>query len=85
MKATKSFTLHNLDYDLYTFLLTEAGARDTSLNNVAKNLLREAAGLTAKKKKRDLSWLFRNKWTKEEANEFDKNIADTEVINPGDW
>jgi len=84
MKATKSFTLHNLDYDLYTFLLAEAGARDTSLNNVTKSLLREAAGLTSGKKKRDLSDLA-GSWTKEEAEEFDRNIADTEVIHPDDW
>lgn len=85
MKAIKSFTLHNLDHDLYAFLLAEASAKDTSLNNVTKHLLREAAGLTSKKKKRDLSWLFKNKWTRKEAHEFDKNIADTEVIHPGDW
>lgn len=85
MKTTTSFTLHNLDDELYTFLLAQASARDTSLNNVTKHLLREAAGLTSKKKKRDLSWLFKNKWTKEEAREFDKNIADTEVMHPGDW
>lgn len=85
MKAIKSFTLHNLDPDLYAFLLAQASAKDTSLNNVTKHLLREAAGLTSKKRKRDLSWLFKNKWTREEASEFDKNIADTEVIHPGDW
>lgn len=85
MKAAKSFTLHNLDHDLYTSLMAQATAMETSLNTATKHLLREAVGLTAKKKKRDLSWLFKNKWTQEEAREFDKNIADTEVIHPGDW
>lgn len=85
MKATKSLTLHNLDHDLYTLLLAEAETRETSLNAATKILLRERVGLTIKKKKRDLSWLFKNKWTREEADEFDKNIAGTEVINPGDW
>lgn len=85
MKAAKSLTLHNLDHDLYTLLLARASATDTSLNNVMKNLLRDATGLSLKKKKRDLSWLFKNKWTQEESREFDKNIADTEVIHPGDW
>lgn len=84
MKATTSFTLHNLDPDLYAFLMAQANARDTSLNNVTKQLLRDAAGLTTKKKKRDLSDLA-GSWTKTEAEEFDKNIADTEVIHPDDW
>ena len=85
MKTTKSFTLHNVEPELYTALLVAAEARGTSLNRVAKAMLRTASGLTTAKKKRDLSWLHSNKWSQSEAEAFDKAIAGTETITPGDW
>lgn len=85
MKTTKSFTLHNMEPELYTALLAAAGERGTSLNRIAKTMLRAASGLTATKKKRDLSWLHGNKWSQAEVTAFDKAIADTELISPGDW
>lgn len=85
MKTTLSFTLHNIEPDLYTALLSRARSYGTSLNRIAKELLRSASGLTAAKKKRDLSWLRTFRWTKAEARAFDKATRDTETINPADW
>ncbi len=85
MKQTKSFTIHNIEPELYTALLSQAEAWGTSLNRVAKAMLRTASGLTASKKKRDLSWLGSHQWTKREAKAFDKAVRDTEKIHPGDW
>ena len=85
MNTAKSFTLHDVESDLYTALLVQARARGTSLNRVAKAMLRAASGLTTIKKKRDLSWIHANKWSPSEAKAFDKAIADTEKIVPGDW
>lgn len=85
MKPTKSFTLHDVEPELYTALLVAANERGASLNRTAKAMLREASGLTATKKKRDISWIHDNKWSLGEARAFDKAIAGTEAIFPGDW
>lgn len=85
MKTTKSFTIHGIEPELYAAILSQAEAQDTSLNRMAKAMLRKATGLTVQKKKRDLSWLGRYQWTEGEAKTFDKAIRDTEKIHPGDW
>lgn len=85
MKTAKSFTLHDIEPELYTAILTQAEARGTSLNRVAKMMLREASGLSASNKKRDLSWMRHRQWSQKEIEEFDRAIADTEIIDPADW
>lgn len=81
----KSITIHSLEPDLYTALVSQARAHDTSLNRIAKAMLRTAAGLTDTKKNRDLSWIKDYQWTKRDAKAFDKTTRDTERIFPGDW
>lgn len=85
MKTTKSFTLHDVEPDLYSALLVAAQEHGTSLNRIAKTMLRKASGITMTKKKRDISWLQSNKWSASQAAAFDKAIANTEAIVSGDW
>ncbi len=85
MKPTRSFTIHDVEPELYTAILSQAQEQDTSLNRMTKALLRKATGLTVQKKKRDLSWLGRHQWTKNESEDFDRANRDAETIHPGDW
>jgi hypothetical protein len=82
MNTTKSFTF---DVESISGAPCPGARPRTSLSRVAKAMLRAASGLTTIKKKRDLSWIHANKWSSSEAKAFDKAIADTEKIVPGDW
>ncbi len=81
----KSFTLHNVDDEVYKQLRLVAQSQDTSLNSVAKRVLREGLGVANKKKKRDLSMLV-GMWSKEEGKKFDRYIEqEFERIDEEDW
>lgn len=81
----RSITLHNIDEDLYQKLAEIAQRQNLSFNATAKTVLGDAVGIDAKRKKRDLSWLFAKKWTEEESKSFDKAITDSEKIDEEDW
>jgi len=81
----KSITLHNIDDVLYRKLAEVAADQNLSLNAAAKIAMGDGLGISKRKKVRDLSWLFAQKWSKEEADEFDKAVADNEKIDSQDW
>ncbi len=81
----KAITLRNIPPDLSQKIEQEAARTNTSLNATVIRLLQEAIGPTdGRSKKRDLS-SFAGTWTKEEAEEFDRNIADVNRIDLEMW
>ena len=82
---THDLTLHQIDDDLYKLMVAEAQSRGWSINTTAKTKLEESYGLGSRKKKyRDLSWM-KGLWMKKDIEEFDRALAETEKIYPGDW
>ena len=82
----KSLTLHNIDDAVYERLVKMASDQNLSLNIVAKVAMGDGLGINPNKKRRDLSWMQAYKWTKEEADNFDKLIEqEFEQIDPEDW
>lgn len=80
----KSITVHNIDDVLYRRIAEAAAEQNLSLNASIKSTLSDAHGITKKKKKRDLSWMV-GLWTKEEGEQFDKDIEEAfEQIDPED-
>ena len=84
----KTITLRNLPPDLADKIEQEAVRANASLNATVIRLLQKAVGGTTQDrtpiKKRDLSDLG-GTWTKEEADEFDRNLAEQRRIFPEDW
>ncbi len=81
-----SITIHNLDDSLATLLRAKARADGTSLNQTIKSLLEEALGVRpAKAKHREEFAKFCGIWSKAQAAEFDKAVADLESVDPRDW
>ncbi len=81
----KPITLRNLPPEVARFVRKKAAADKTSLNKAVAALLEEQLGLKAKpEKKRDLSWLV-GSWSKEEADAFDRSLAEQRQIDPEIW
>lgn len=84
----KAITLRNLPPDIARTVQQRAKQRKTSVNKAVIELLEESAGGEAKKKApiryQDLDHLV-GTWTKEEADAFDKLIAEQRTIDPGLW
>lgn len=74
--------MHKIDDKLYESVASVAESRGWSWNKTAKELLSQA--IAKSKKKKNFSEFF-GSWTKEEVEEFDKAIAETEKIYPGEW
>jgi len=78
----KPITLRNLPPEVARVIRKKATTEKTSLNKAVIGLLEESAGGGLKaRKKRDLS-RWAGSWTKEEADAFDRNLAEQRQI---DW
>jgi hypothetical protein len=81
-----SITIHNLDDSLATLLRAKARADGTSLNQAIKRLLEGALGVRPSTTKHRKEFArFYGMWSKAQATEFDKAVADLEKADPGDW
>lgn len=83
----KSFTIHKLDDEASELLEQRARREGTSVNKLAKRLLRKALGLEEQQMvdyRSDFLDLF-GTWSKEEAAEFDRAVAEFEVVDEADW
>ena len=75
----KPITLRNLPPHVAQAIRKKAASEKTSLNKAVIGLLEECG--TPPRKKRDLS-RWAGSWTKEEADAFDRNLAEQRKI---DW
>lgn len=82
----KAITLRNVPDELAAVIQTEAARTNTSLNATVIRLLQKATNKPAGQstKKRDLSDLA-GSWTKDEADEFDRALAEQRRILPEEW
>lgn len=84
----KAITLRNLPAELSRAVHRRAADKGISLNRAVIELLQEALGVGGQPKKRrvyhDLDWMF-GTWSKEEADEFDKALAEQRKIDPEVW
>jgi hypothetical protein len=84
----KAITLRNLPPDVARTVQQRAKQNKTSVNKAVIELLEESAGSKAKKKApihyHDLDHLA-GTWTQEEADAFDKLIAEQRTIDPELW
>ena len=88
-----SITLHKLDSRLESLIRQKAADKKWSLNKTIQHELLNKFGFvdrTQTKQEKILDRTERYKeffgmWTKEEAEEFEKNTACFSVIDPNDW
>ena len=78
-----SITIHKLDEELESSLRRHSQELGLSLNKTIQILLRSSLGIGSGKK-RDLS-KFSGTWSKAEFEEFKRNTAAFDEINPADW
>ena len=82
----KSITIHGMDETLAKHLQKKAYDQGQSLNITIKQLLRKSLGLDESKKTDSHRFdEFVGTWSKEEANEFEKAIADLEQVDKEEW
>lgn len=83
-----TITLRNLPPDLQKVVRKRARETGASLNKTVIGMLEVAAGIHTPAKKRkvytDLDHLF-GSWSKEEADAFDKVLAEQRKIDPELW
>jgi hypothetical protein len=84
----KAITLRNLPPDVTRAIQQRAKQNKTSVNKAVIGLLEESLGKKPGKKEKvryhDLDHLI-GTWTKEEADAFDKLIAEQRTIDPELW
>jgi hypothetical protein len=84
----KAITLRNLPPAVAKTVQQRAKQKRTSVNKAVIELLEESVGGKAKKKEKvryhDLDHLI-GTWTKKEADEFEKLIAEQRTIDPELW
>lgn len=85
----KAITLRNLPAEIAKTIQRRAKEKKTSVNKAVIELLEESVGGKAPKKKEkaryhDLDHLI-GTWTKEEAEEFEKLLAEQRTIDPKLW
>lgn len=84
----KAITLRNLPPEVAKTVRQRAKQKKTSVNKAVIELLEESVGGAAKKKEKvryhDLDHLI-GTWTKKEAEEFDKLVAEQRTIDPELW
>ena len=80
MPATQ-LTIRNVDEDLSERLRAISAAAGESLNATVLRILRDAAGVDARRTR------FRRyqTWTKEEADEFDAILREMRTVDPKMW
>ena len=84
----KAITLRNLPDEVARAIRKKAETEGTSLNKATIALLEQSIPGTGKKSKRTLHHdfdKFAGTWTKEEAEEFDKALAELRQIDPEVW
>jgi hypothetical protein len=88
VQGMKAITLRNVPEELAEQIEREARSTNTSLNAAVIQLLRRATatGGAAKEEVRyhDLDHLA-GTWTKDEADAFDRYLAEARQIHPDDW
>jgi hypothetical protein len=80
-------TVRDVDETLGEALKKEAALRGVSVNRLVLQLLREGVGLASPRgpvRYTDLDH-FIGKWTAEEADEFDRHLAEQRKIDPDLW
>ena len=80
----KPITLRNLPPRVAQAIRKKAATEKTSLNKAVIGLLEVSTGNSKPEKKRDLSWLA-GSWSKEEADAFDRALAEQRQIDPEMW
>ena len=84
----KAITLRNLPPEVSKAIQQRAKRKKTSVNRAVIGLLEESLGKKQQKKDKvryhDLDHLA-GSWTKKEAEEFEKFIAEQRTIDPGLW
>lgn len=84
----KAITLRNLPPEVAKTIQQRAKQKKTSVNKAVIELLEESIGKKPEKKEKvryhDLDHLI-GTWTKEEAEEFEKLLAEQRTIEPEFW
>jgi hypothetical protein len=82
----KAITLRNLPGEVARVIKRRAADRRISLNRAVIELLEEALGLRKSRVRLhgDLD-VFAGTWTKEEADQFDRALADQRAVDPELW
>lgn len=83
----KSLTIHAMDDQLAEQIKHRAQELSISMNELAKRILAEGLGLKVPATPTHHSDFARfcGTWSQEEAQAFEKRVADTERIDPEDW
>lgn len=82
----RSITIHDLDPSIAALVKQRARDEGLSLNRTLKLLLEEALGVRpAAQKHRAHFEKFCGMWTKAQAAEFDRTVADLGTVDPADW
>lgn len=83
----KAITIHGLDDPLWGLLKERAKEQGSSLNATIKGILEQALGIkrTPQQPFRKDFEEFCGVWSKKEYEEFKKNTADDDIIDPKDW
>lgn len=82
----KSITIHGMEPQLEKGLRKKAEEMGFSLSKTIKLLLKDALGLNKNEKSRKNEFMeLSGIWSKEDEQEFLKNISDFQVIDERDW
>ncbi|MBI3185816.1 MAG: hypothetical protein HYZ28_27070 [Myxococcales bacterium] len=81
-----SITIHGLDDALASAIRAKARAERTSINRAVKRLLEEVLGVRPSGQKHRKSFeRFCGMWSRAQAKEFEKAVADFEKVERADW
>jgi len=87
-RPLKAVTLRQLSPELSDVLRRRASETGRSMNKTIQLVLEETLlpleSPPPRRVYRDLDWMF-GSWTKEEADEFDRNLAEQRKIDPEMW
>ena len=82
-----SITIHALDQQVADAIRKRAREQSISMNEFVKRILAESLGIKvpATPPHRDDFAGFCGTWNKDEAQAFEKRVADTARVDPEDW
>lgn len=81
----KTMTIRNIPDDVAAYISGRASEEGRSVNTMTVAILSQAAGFSARpRKRRDLSWLS-GSWSQAETRRFDAAVADCRQVNAEDW
>jgi len=81
----KSITIHKIDSDLENRIAEKSAEYGLSQNRTVKKLLQKALQSDQKALRREMFSDLFGKWSASERPEFEKRIADFEIIDKSDW